>query len=269
MENDTALQYIGFINTPNLWENDVIKKLQQFEVSKTIFQINNPKNFNEIRLGKRVEQFLNFQISQIQNFELLAANIQIKQEKQTIGELDALVLNNNQLIHLETVYKFYLYDDSIQSINNLDKWIGPNRNDTFSYKIKKLINKQLPLLFNKATLKMLGAFDLKNKTIVQNVCFKAQLFLPFDRQSIRVCPFNDYAVYGFYISINKIEQLNSYQFYIPRKLNWLVEPQDNVEWLNFEMSVTQLNALMDEKRSPMVWLKSKDGTLSKCFVTWW
>jgi hypothetical protein len=269
MKNDIYLQYKGFIKTPNLWQNNDVKNVNQFQVFDTLFQLGNPEIFNEIRLGKRVEQFLNFQISKTPNCKLLAKNIQIRIEKQTIGELDALVLLNGKAIHIETVYKFYLYDETIESENSLNKWIGPNRNDNFTYKITKLKEKQLPLLYHNATLEALVSLNLDPKTIQQNVCFRAQLFLPYKTQNLEVSPFSKAAVYGFYISCENLEKLESYQFYIPRKLDWLTEPHNAVDWLNFEFLKSNLTSFMIQKRSPMVWLKFKNEKLLKCFITWW
>lgn len=269
MKKEIDLQYKGFINTPNLWKNNAIKNLQQFIDSKYFFELDTPEIFNEIRLGKRVEQFLNFQIKNMPNCELLAENIQIKIKKQTIGELDALILKDEKPIHIETVYKFYLYDDSIISDNSLNKWIGPNRNDTFTYKLNKLKEKQLPLLYHRATLKTLESLDINPKTIEQNVCFKAQLFLPYEKQNIDIFPFNQKAVYGFYVSFENLEKLKSFMFYIPKKLDWLVEPQNAVNWLNCDNLLDNLKPFMLEKRTPMVWLKSKQNMLFKCFITWW
>jgi len=54
---------------------------------------------------------------------------------------------NNKPIHLEIIYKFYLYDPSI-GLTQLDHWIGPNRRDSLVKKLTKLKQKQLPLLYH-------------------------------------------------------------------------------------------------------------------------
>lgn len=269
MKNNYKLQYKGFINTPALWLNNSISNLHQFEHSTTHFEINTPEKFSEIRLGKRVEQFLNFQIENTTNCKIIAENLQIRDGKQTIGELDAIISKNENSIHIETVYKFYLYDTSIQSENELDKWIGPNQKDTFTYKLNKLVEKQLPLLFHFETKKHLEDLNINLKNTQQNVCFKAQLFLPFQKQNLNVYPFNAKAIYGFYLSIIHFEELKGFQFYIPLKLDWLTQPNDSAEWLNFNATAKKLNVFISEKRSPMLWLKSNTNQLLKCFITWW
>ena len=45
------------------------------------------------------------------------------------------------MIHLEIVYKFYLYDNTIGT-SEIDHWIGPNRNDSLREKLEKLKSKR-------------------------------------------------------------------------------------------------------------------------------
>jgi hypothetical protein len=65
----------------------------------------------------------------------LYENIQVIEDKKTIGEIDFIIEDKNtkQVIHMELAYKFYLFDPSISSepINN---WIGPNRDDSLQEK---------------------------------------------------------------------------------------------------------------------------------------
>ena len=71
------------------------------------------------------------------------------------------------------------------------------------------------------------------------------------------------------MSYSEIEELQSYQFYIPRKLDWLVIPHSEVDWKLYDEIRVQLSTSINEQRSPMVWLKSSDNKLSKCFITFW
>jgi hypothetical protein len=46
----------------------------------------------------------------------LYENIQVIEDKKTIGEIDFLLKKNTkQVIHMELAYKFYLFDPSISS----------------------------------------------------------------------------------------------------------------------------------------------------------
>ena len=89
-----ALRYKGFINTPNLWES-ILYGVEQFNLSKQLFPIPKNKGFKEIRLGKRVEEYFDFQTRNMSNTSAIAQNVQIKDEKIIIGELDAILLDNN------------------------------------------------------------------------------------------------------------------------------------------------------------------------------
>ena len=106
------------------------------------FQI--PSN---IRLGHLVEKIVSELIKSSANYKVLYENIQVIEDKKTIGEIDFIIedIITKQLIHMELAYKFYLFDPNISSepINN---WIGPNRNDSLKEKLEKLKRKQFPLL---------------------------------------------------------------------------------------------------------------------------
>ena len=116
----------------------------QFRVEKkdTVYFGELPEN---LMLGKRVERFFSYQLKSQKRFTILKENIQIYNDKITIGELDCLLLENHKPKHVEVVYKFYLYDHSVGK-TELEHLIGPNRKDTLTQKIEKLKLKQLPLL---------------------------------------------------------------------------------------------------------------------------
>src|SRR5690606_14715855 len=151
---------------------------------------------------------------QIPQTTILCENLQVQQEKHTLGEMDALLLMNNQSIHLEIIYKFYVYDDSVGN-TELEHWIGPNRKDSLVQKLDKLENKQLPLLYQSATLKSLEEYDLNMDQIKQQVLFKAQLFVPFNKSIPDFQFINPEAVYGFYIKKAELPEFKTCKFYLP------------------------------------------------------
>ena len=59
-------------------------------------------------LGKRVEHFMSYYLKNHSQYKILTQNIQVFNEKTTIGELDFLIQNSltQEVIHLEQVYKF-------------------------------------------------------------------------------------------------------------------------------------------------------------------
>lgn len=268
MKNRIQKQYSGFLNTPPLWQ-DNLNGLPQFNFENSLFQkVRDDFSFNQ-RLGKRVEQFLAAHLKLSNDIEIVAENLQIKKEKETIGEIDLILSHNSKPIHLEIAYKFYLFDPNHIKKNTLDCWIGPNRKDNLSLKIKKLKEKQLPLLYHPGCKNILKEFRLTSDSIIQKVCFKAQLFIPLKIEAIDISPLNNICITGFYVTQQNEDILKKYSIYIPEKLDWLLEPHLSVKWNTYNNLKPELDTLLEFKRSPMLWLKDKRGKLQKCFLTWW
>ncbi|TMM31262.1 DUF1853 family protein [Polaribacter aestuariivivens] len=260
-------RYDGFLQTSSLWTDTAVYGLRQFYIENTSVKINIEIN-DKLRLGKYIERFVSFQISQENNLEILAENIQIQQEKRTLGELDCILLNNGKPIHLEVIYKFYLYDASIGTLE-IEHFIGPNRKDSLIEKLKKLKEKQLPLLYSKECLSFLKTINLKSSEIEQQVCFKAQLFLPFLDKNIHLKELNNNCVIGFYINTKELHQFKYCKFYIPNKKDWLLIPHTNVNWLNFDDFKEKSTEYLERKFSPLCWLKKENGEIEKFFLVWW
>ena len=129
-------RYEGFLETPCLWKTNVVSNLIQFEINSESDKIDISIDEN-LRLGKYVERLVSFELSQQENISILAENVQIQKDKRTLGELDCLLLKNNKPIHLEIIYKFYVYDESVGN-NETDHFIGPNRKDSLIEKLTKL-----------------------------------------------------------------------------------------------------------------------------------
>lgn len=266
MHLDVLEQYKGYSRTPNLWLGDTIYGLSQFE-----YELSNPlpiaaHSLLPQRLGKRIEHFVSHDIKQLPNTEIITENLQIKRDKQTIGEIDAIITQNSQPIHLEIIYKFYLYDESVGT-SQLDHWIGPNRNDSLVFKLNKLKQKQLPLLYHEQTKKQLDYLSIQN--IEQSVLFKAQLFVPKPFNIATLESINTNCIAGYYYTIKQLPSFSDCQFYIPNKLNWLITINQRVTWLNFTEFEVQLTVLLQKKRSPLVWIKHPDGILERAFIVWW
>lgn len=259
----------GFQNTPVLWNSKAIYNLEQYLTQVTTEPFVLKSSHKKLRLGKWVEQFVTFQLQQDSKVKILEENLQIKSNKVTIGELDLLILEDRRPIHLEIVYKFYLFDTRENYSNPLQHWIGPNRNDSLIFKLNKLKEKQLPLLYHAKTSDALKHLSFNINAVEQKVCFKAQLFLPFEAQSINMDLLNSACVVGFYLHFDTVNVLKEYQFYLPQKLQWLSEPQFSVCWLPFNVAKTMIEKDIENKRSPLCWIKSSSGKIEKCFITWW
>ncbi len=260
-------RYEGFLNTPSLWKDKLVLNLKQFEITRPFFKMNIAVNEN-LRLGKYVERLVSFQLAQQDNIAILDENIQIQNGKITVGELDVLLISAHKPIHLEVVYKFYLYDATVGN-SELYHFIGPNRKDALMEKLTKLKTKQLPLLFSKACASYLSALGLKAEDMEQHVCFKAQLFVPFNNQNIILKTLNTNCIIGFYIKQNELKHLAGCKFYIPNKKDWLVVAHTQVHWLNFKTFAGIANDYFEQKFSPLCWIKFSNGELKKIFLVWW
>lgn len=260
-------QYQGFIDTQALWDNTLIglDQINLIICKKPFNKINMSK---KLRLGHLVEQFVFHELNCNDNIEVLAENIQIIKDKITIGEIDCLLIKDNNPIHLEIIYKFYLYDESFGN-TELEHWIGPNRKDSLIEKITKLKNKQLPLLYKNETKNILDAHHLNINSITQKVCFKAQLFVPYNMINIPLRLINNDCIVGFYIKFININNLKNHQFYIPSKIDWLSNVSNDVEWNNINNIVINIQQEIESKRAPLCWIKDVNNHIQKIFIVWW
>lgn len=265
---DLQLQYEGFLQTPFLWNGKGVFDLQQFKNNSSKTSSYSDDNPQKLRLGKLVERFVSFDLQQQSSINIIAENIQIQQEKITLGELDCILTQNNNPIHLEIIYKFYLYDSSVGT-TEIEHFIGPNRKDSLVEKLTKLKDKQLPLLYSNQCKEYLKSINIDISKVVQQVYFKAQLFVPLNNKSIELSTLNPDCIAGFYINQNKVAQFADCKFYIPNKHNWLVQPHTNINWLQMNDFTTKLHEFLSEQRAPLCWLKKTNGKMYKFFVVWW
>ena len=264
---DLQRNFEGYLNTPLLWQGTEVYNFQQCVLRDSLPQPFNERINTHLRLGKLVERFVSQELSQSNVCEILAENIQIQDGKRTIGELDALIMLNNKPIHLEIIYKFYLYDPN-EGHDELSHWIGPNRKDSLLEKLDKLKNKQLPLLYHSKTQPFLERLKINRHQIEQKVLFKAQLFLPLDYDDQIFFLLNQECVEGFYLKKENLYKYKTSKFYIPKKINWLMPAHPDVEWLDYTEFTSEIDLYLDKKMAPLCWSDSNGG-FQKFFVVWW
>lgn len=268
-------QYAGFLDSKLLWKNASLFELAQFdlEISDDFIPNELPIEIpeNEV-LGKRIEHFFEYFINNSKNNRLILKNLQIFKDKITIGELDFLIEDRQrkQVLHIEFIYKFYLYDPKKSQIA-LERWIGPNRNDSLLDKITKLKEKQLPLLYRSETITTLQKLDIQPNDIIQKVCFFGNLFVPLSHQNKKFSHLNNDCIVGYWIHSEEFtkEEYGSYLYYIPQKKDWITDPKYNEIWHPFSSISDQLNTQLIKKKSPLLWIKSNEDSFSKCFIVWW
>lgn len=221
-----------------------------------------------LRLGHLVEKIVAELIKKASNYKLLFDNIQIIDDKKTIGELDFIIQekSTNQIYHLELAYKFYLYDPTISS-DALFNWIGPNRNDSLHEKLKKLKEKQLPLLFDERTRETLK--PLSTAHINQVICFLTALYLPFNYE-FKVNEAYTKGIKGYYLNFETFKKQHSTRkkYYLPQKTEWGMEPNENDIWQEFNTVEQYVSKTIEEKQAPLCW-QNHNGLYSQFFIVWW
>ncbi|HIP31927.1 MAG TPA: DUF1853 family protein [Crocinitomicaceae bacterium] len=267
-QKEIQAQYDGFNSSPLLWNNSKTFQLNQYIIDSPRKNIYDQVIESKVRLGKRVELFLLHQLKNNEQISNIHENIQIQKEKITLGELDFIFLENTKPIHLEAIFKFYLYDPNVGS-SEIDHWIGPNRNDSLRHKLDKLITKQLPRLRLPETMAILQKKGFQLDDMKQYVHFQAQLFVPYGEKQPSfnlICPDS---IKGFYISLNQLDKFKKCQFYIPTKVNWLANPTADKNFIGIEAFKQCVSAFLGEKRSPLCWMKDENNLLTKFFLVWW
>jgi len=263
--NLTQRRFLGFQNTPFLWSAKLFG-LKQCQIEKDDVIVSK-KIDDTIRLGNYVERLVSYKLSEIPEVSVLKENAQIINNKITLGEIDCLLLHNNQPIHVEIAYKFYLYDPNVGS-SFLEHWIGPNKRDSLLLKLNKIQQKQFPLLYSEHCKTLLDQLNLDIKQIEQQTYFKAQLYIPYKSEP-NFTELNKDSVYGFYINAQELELFKDCKFYIPRKLDWLIEPHAMVEWMNYETGKERIKEFHQKQSAPLCWVKQSNGEIQKAFVVWW
>ena len=265
-----ALQFRGFLNTPQIWQDNSAPfpqyDFREFDLPQSL-QLKIPPS---LPLGRRIEHFFAYYINHYTEQEVLSANVQISSEKITIGELDFLLKDPKGVVtHLELVYKFYIYHPSFASEE--ERWIGPNRRDSFQRKLKHLREHQFPLLYRKETQDHLDQLNLKSEEIRQQVCFKANLFVPKQLLTEKFPAVNPQCITGYWIRQKEFtaKEFGSSLFFSPKKADWPRDPSKNEEWKTFSEIKEQLQTLLDRKKSPLVWIKKSSGKLERFFIVWW
>jgi hypothetical protein len=275
IENNLQRQYNGFLNTEVLFDK-TYESLEFFELNK--FLLNNaalPEAFympENIRLGQRMEYFMEAALKD-SNYEILAKNLQIIHQKKTLGEIDFIVKNrsDNSIFQVEMVYKFYLFDPEVKG-KWTQQWIGGNRRDNLHLKLKKLKEKQLPLLYAPETADYLKEIGLKTAEIGQKVCFLGQLFLPYKQKHMWNDRLNPASLAGFWLNKSQLDSIekNVKQLLIPPKNDWVAAPtRDSENWKSFDAQMPKITALIENEQSTLLWILDNDGVLQRFFLVWW
>ncbi|KAB0507929.1 DUF1853 family protein [Pseudomonas moorei] len=112
------------------------------------------------RLGLYYERLWQFAVQHAPGIELIAANMPIRREGHTLGELDMLLRDRDGVHHLELAIKLYL---GPQNGNGHDtaQWLGPGCHDRLDRKLAHLCQHQLPISARPESREVLAALGIR------------------------------------------------------------------------------------------------------------
>lgn len=263
--------FLYFLKTPELKLPTEEFPFAPFCISEIATEIE-PLDFPAKKmLGKQAEFIFESGLKYSQRFQIIAANIQIQGATETLGELDYIAadIETDTILHIELACKFYLLDATL-SEDVTEQWIGPNRKDRLVDKLAKLQTKQFPLFYREETASALSEIELNISTIHQHYCVKAFLFLPKGfQQHILPAHFQD-CIAGYYVPFSELdrEENTTAHYALPEKKEWLLPPENLINWFSYSQAKEAIEKLITEKRSPLVY-KKVNGHMEKFFVVWW
>ena len=270
-------QFQGFLKMPNLFSGSQIFDIPSFEtpilkpLDDSILDLQQLKKHKY--LGKRAEYFMLAYLNQFNHYQPVYHSLQIQTDKSTtLGELDFLFFDETrkEWIHLELVCKFYVFTDESET-DNLEDWIGPNLKDRLGFKIQKLKTHQLQICKQDEAQQLLKTLNIDAIKVKSQICYKAKLFLPENLLGFKPSLVNPNCIKGKYYHFEKFKafKYSSDLFYIPEKVDWLCLPANNQKWYAFDKAEHILKSKLKEKRSQMLWRKTRDDEFFEEFVTWW
>ena len=245
MDHKNLSYYKAFYNTPTLWTGE-LDGLKQFVFPEIYFENLDMGSIpSKLRLGHKIEHIFLKLIQHSRQYKVIAHNIPIRKEKVSLGEIDFLLqdVDSHQFSHVELTYKFYVISE--ESTNIELQFIGPNQRDSFKAKKERIINHQIPLLKTPEATSVLLRFNIK--------------------------PFNSNCISGRWIPFHtfKFPEFFKYQYYLPSKQEWLLDPQQGVNWLGHKDVLDLITVGLENKNAPLLWMKSSDFTIEKLFIVWW
>lgn len=239
---------------------------QQKLIPPTEFNIKIPSSF---RLGHFAEQIFVELVKHNLSDKKVISNIQISNNNITEGELDVIIYDQQNMEHVEFCYKFYLLDENADK-DEFYNWIGPNRRDALYLKVKKLSDRQLPLLYSwNASRKLQSLIPNFGKLKkIQSVCFLAQLFVPFSMWKSQE-KFKIGSPTGFYIYFDELENFDALWHISDSKKDWLLPVNNNTGWLSNSEFIKSLKKYYEKNSNPLCWMKDNEEKIQKCFVLNW
>jgi hypothetical protein len=95
------------------------------------------------RVGPYFESIVELWLHLLDGWDVLATNLTVFKERQTLGAFDLIVRGpDGEIEHWELAIKFYL---GVSNIGDWNDWLGPNQRDRLQKKMNRMMHHQLPL----------------------------------------------------------------------------------------------------------------------------
>ncbi|PIE87307.1 MAG: hypothetical protein CSA03_00960 [Bacteroidetes bacterium] len=264
----------GFFDTQPISSESLLTGILCFNWQLDDFPVMSDEELNiseRLMQGKRAERYFSEWLKRSEAYELMAENIQIIDDKQTLGEFDFIVkrLQDGQLIHVELVHKYYLFDPEAKG-TEFEHWIGPNRGDQLDFKLDKLRSHQFPLLQTQPARKRLAELGLNVDEMEQQLLFLANLFVPTEGEAVFE-KVNPNGVEGTWMRLVEWQDKADSDdlFSIPEKKDWFSRNLATTEWYPKKIAQQKIKELHEQKRSPLVYAKNEFGEQRRDFIVWW
>ncbi len=130
-------------------------------------------------LGIYYESLWQYILRHSENYQLIACNLQIQNNHQTLGEFDLILksLKDEVFIHRELAVKYYLgLPSHTHSASPWHHWIGPGLHDRMDKKLNHMLHHQITLSQTLAGQRALNALDISG--IETEILFQGYLFYP-------------------------------------------------------------------------------------------
>jgi hypothetical protein len=140
------------------------------------------------RLGHYFETLWHFFLERDPDVELIAHNLPVREDGQTLGEFDCIYFchQRQRFCHLELAVKYYLAWLSPAPGNPGTLWLGPDSDDRLDRKLARLLDHQSLLAetdAGRAALEKLGVTEP-----LREIALKGYLFHREPKDAIRDCP---------------------------------------------------------------------------------
>lgn len=225
--NSLQREVANLTSHPDLFDGDLQSGFDVFNTTEKIAIPGDITIRSDRRLGHRAEDILTIWLEHNPRYSLLARNLQLFDNKQTVGELDFILYDKvqNEVLHVELVCKFYVYIPELHTdSSSVQAWWGPKFQDSLELKLQKLRKKQFPLLHTSLAQQTLIPLMQEHKVIglpvKQQLCFKAFLFVPNDTCLAPLDVPSD-CVVGTYMTETEFSQHTFAEVLEVPKLSWL------------------------------------------------